>query len=127
MPDKPIPPPPPAEPGDALDVWLAEWLMGWHKKFLEGDCNRMRWFWCRLDGQAVHLVDKWRPSSSTALALDEVAEAAVKRLRRRWEVLIGDRWHCARLCGGPASITHKSLPAAVCLAAAQALYAELSK
>ena len=61
--------------GPTLAAAIALEVMGWHEEFLEGDCNRMKWFWCRSDRQAVHLVDEWRPDTDPTTFFRDVVPA----------------------------------------------------
>lgn len=120
------PPPPPTEPGDALDAWLAEWLMGWQIVHHRGDD-----WWC--DDKLPHfLVRNWRPSTSTAIALDEVAEAMRKHGYGRQTVASPHvtttyvQFNHHKHLNWYSKAVVEPEAAAVCLAASQARYVELT-
>ena len=123
------PPPPPTEAGPALDKWLAEWLMGWVRG------SKIPWWYTlgadSLPATCEHKIADWNPSTSTALALDKVAEA-MRAKGWRWKcgtsALSPDLFYChfwGHKCLDGAR--HESKSAAVCLAASKARYAELSR
>ena len=114
---------PPTELGDELNAWLAKWLMGWVLGY-------GYWFLLRDPNFATCKTEEWTPSTSTALALDEVAEAMrakgwLWRLEPEGEKYRAIFWKPIGTGGGLWQKVNKSKSAAVCLAATRALYAEL--
>ena len=123
------PPRPPTELGPARDAWLAEWLMEWSQR--PSSVPDTIW-WVDQYGACAYTIDAWHPSTSTALALDEVVKAMVRH--GYWWNANDDTeaeghvyWEFgkANTCFGSAA--HPTIAGAVCLAASQARYAELTR
>jgi len=113
--------------GSALAAAIALEVMGWHKKFLEGDCNRMKWFWSRSDRQAVHLVDKWRPDTDPTTFFRDVVPAVNGRCLlfssyqypdRSWRSSFHDGTTIPKITS---NASHANIATAGCLAALAAV------
>lgn len=125
MPNRPMPPPP-DQPGAKLDAWLAEYMMGWLSHTHDG----IGYHFHRAGSESEWRHSAvWTPSSSTAIALDEVAEKMKAEgfeleLRMPANGCLAKFWYTGDgdiLLSGIA--WNKNKAAAVCLAAAKALYA----